>query len=283
MSDTFPSERRSGRSVQQRQDAILAELERHGRVEVGDLSENLSVAEETIRRDLRALEDRALLKRAHGGAIKSSTLNDDLPRITGAGVRSHPIAEAAIALVPESGSIFIDSGEIAESLASMLPDVASLQVVTNSVPVALVASRKSHLDVYNLGGEVDPADGSQTGQWTRKELERIRVDVAFLTADGITADGWLTAPTPKAAAVKSGVVKAADTVVLMVPAGQLAPTGLVKYAHLSDLTALICEERTRGELTGAVEAGVRIIEVKPFVGPSRREIDSRESDNEEPE
>lgn len=251
---------KSTRSAQKRQSLILASLERNGRVDVGDLSESLDVAEETIRRDLRTLEERGLLQRAHGGAIKASILANDLNRIADADVGPDPIAQAALALVPASGSIFIDAGDIAESLASLLPDSGALQVVTNSVPVALAASRKPHLDVYNLGGAIDPADGSQSGQWTRKELERVRVDVAFIAAEGLTADGWLTASSPKVATIKRGAVDAASRVVLLMREGQLEPTGLVKYAHLTDLSAVVCDERTSEALRGAAaEAGIDVL------------------------
>ena len=54
-----------------RQARICRRLQEQGTVRVAQLSDLLGVSEITIRRDLDALEQRGLLKRAHGGAITS--------------------------------------------------------------------------------------------------------------------------------------------------------------------------------------------------------------------
>ena len=54
---------------------IVDRLEAMGRVEVCDLAERLGVAQETIRRDLRVLEQQGHLQRVHGGAV----LRDERP------------------------------------------------------------------------------------------------------------------------------------------------------------------------------------------------------------
>ncbi|MCU1634846.1 MAG: D-beta-D-heptose 1-phosphate adenosyltransferase [Cryobacterium sp.] len=254
-----PGVERPARSGTQRQAAILELLERNGRVEVGEVAELLDVTDETIRRDLRLLEQRGRLTRAHGGAIRSSPLLEGLVRILTAEVPIHPLAEAALTHVPAEGSVFIDAGPAAESLASLLPDSPSLQVITSSVPVALIASRKADLLVYNLGGTVEARDGSESGQWTREELQHVRVDVAFVSARGISTDGWLTAPTPKAAAVMRGVLDAADRTVLLVDDQGFDTKGLVKYAHLSDIDVMVFHPSTpEAFVRVAAESGAQV-------------------------
>ena len=51
---------------------IADRLDAVGRVEVGDLAARLAVAPETIRRDLRLLEQQGQLQRVHGGAVRKA-------------------------------------------------------------------------------------------------------------------------------------------------------------------------------------------------------------------
>lgn len=241
----------AGLPVEQRHTVILAMLARDKRVEVSDLAEAFAVAEETIRRDLRTLEDRGHLTRAHGGAILQTSLVDEFPLLTGAKAPQLELARTALEFVPEEGSIFIDSGVACQSLAAMLPDAAGLQLVTNAVPVALTASRKEHLSVYNLGGAVAD-DGEQSGQWTREALATVRVDVAFLACTGVDEAGGLTASTPRAAAIKRAAFDAATTRVALVH-GDRPAHGLVTFAQLSDFTAVLADP----PLGHAAEAAVR--------------------------
>ncbi|GAB3617170.1 DeoR/GlpR family DNA-binding transcription regulator [Okibacterium endophyticum] len=251
---------RAGRSAADRQAEIVAMLERDGRVEVNDLSATLDVTEETIRRDLRNLERSGSLTRAHGGAIKAAGRAEDLTRITGADVPPRPVAVAALPFVPEHGGVFLDAGADLESLAAMLPDSERLQVVTSSIPAAILAGRKPSLSVYNLGGAVDHDDGSQSGQWARETLERVRFGVAFITADGVSADGWLTAATPKSAALKRRAVASADRTILVIGPENSSSAGLVTFAQLRDVDVAVCDAGVSHEFLAMLdELGIHVV------------------------
>ena len=55
---------------------ILEDLEQAGSLSVTELAEKYEVSRETIRRDLLRLESDGLLRRMHGGAVRSSNRID---------------------------------------------------------------------------------------------------------------------------------------------------------------------------------------------------------------
>ena len=63
----------------ERRTKILELLEKHGRVAVVDLSRRFKTSEVTIRNDLKALHHRGLIRRAHGGAVRSHVLDRERP------------------------------------------------------------------------------------------------------------------------------------------------------------------------------------------------------------
>ncbi|TFD07726.1 DeoR/GlpR family DNA-binding transcription regulator [Cryobacterium sp. TMT1-66-1] len=250
----------TSRSADDRRASILLALAGAGRVEVNELAESLAVAEETIRRDLRTLEDDGRLRRAHGGAISVADPVNDLDRLTVPEPVAHPVATLAATLLPERGILFLDAGPIAEALSVCLPNSAALQVVTTSIPVALVASRNSELSVYNLGGAVDPVDDSQSGQWARESLEHIRIDLAFISVSGLTPSGQLLAANPKAARIKRAAMDAATTVVLVADHDQFQAHGLVKFAQLDEVDHLVVDGEVNDAILAlAAEAGVLVL------------------------
>ncbi len=76
--------------VQERHQRILNVLETNMQVSAADLSELLGVSRETIRRDLRDLEDAGRVDRVHGGAVlprnrprhrsRNANLNSSVPK-----------------------------------------------------------------------------------------------------------------------------------------------------------------------------------------------------------
>ena len=57
----------------ERQRRILARARANGRVDVGDVAAELDVAPETVRRDLKLLDQHGLVRRTHGGAVPVET------------------------------------------------------------------------------------------------------------------------------------------------------------------------------------------------------------------
>ena len=57
----------------ERQEQILRKIDANGRVVVTDYAKELGVTEATLRKDLQELDDRGLVQRVHGGAMKPDT------------------------------------------------------------------------------------------------------------------------------------------------------------------------------------------------------------------
>lgn len=226
-----------GMSAAERQSTVVTLLHRHKRVDVTALANLFAVADETIRRDLRTLEKHGRLARVHGGAVPRVALVDELPRITGADVPPHPLTEMALELLPERGSVFLDSGPICQAVAAALPANPELQVVTNSIPVALSASRHEQVAVYNLGGTVH-ADGEEFGQWARELIEDLGFDLAMFCLPAIGRDGAARTQTPHSAAIKRLALEQATRTALLVDDGAVEPR-LISYAHARDFTTVL--------------------------------------------
>ena len=141
----------------ERQKEIHSLTLQHGRVEVAELAERFSVTTETIRRDLSDLQRQRTVRRVHGGAVPWETAGFE-PLVS---IRSDQhdsekrrLAQAAVAELPDTGSIIIDSGSTLTRFAEAIPSSCSLRIVTNSLATAQVLSEYKHVDVIVLGGKV---------------------------------------------------------------------------------------------------------------------------------
>ena len=108
----------------ERQQRILTEARRAGRVEVAALADSLGVAAETVRRDLTVLERRGSLRRVHGGAIPverlelEPTLADRSGRLADVKRR---IAARVLDELPTGGTVLLDSGSTTQAVVQLLP------------------------------------------------------------------------------------------------------------------------------------------------------------------
>ena len=272
--------------AEERQQLIVELVAASGRASVTDLAERFSITTETVRRDLAALEIAGTVRRVHGGAVSPERISTTEESILERTVQRQPektrIAEAALALIPQgrSGSILIDAGSTTEALAELLAartaaagtagataaaragaaGDAELVVITHALPIAAKLSGGPGIALHLLGGKVRGLTQAAVGQSTVEAAGRIRPDIAFIGANGISAAFGLSTPDPEEAAVKAAFVHSARRIVVLADSSKLDAETLVQFASLKDLDTVITDTTPSPDLAAALaDAGVEVV------------------------
>ncbi|MET9426756.1 DeoR/GlpR family DNA-binding transcription regulator [Streptomyces sp. NPDC003036] len=241
----------------ERQHEIVRLARESGRVDVLSLAEEFQVTAETIRRDLKALDRAGLLRRVHGGAIPAGRLGfepDLAERESTAADEKDRIAKAALAEVPEDGTVVLDAGSTVGRLAAVLPPDRSLTVVTHALPVAARLADHPGIALHLVGGRVRHSTRAAVDAWALAAYGQIRADVAFVGANGYSAAHGLTTPDLAEAAVKRAVVAAARRVVLLADSGKYGQEHFARFGGLADVDLLITDTGLAAEDAAAIEA-----------------------------
>lgn len=157
----------------ERHDAILATLQREGRVLAVEMAERLNTTEATIRRDLRQLAAQNLCKRIYGGASAPTPASGPVSeRLQLSGDEKQALALAARDLVKPGQIIFLDAGSTHLYLADLLPRDQRLTLVTNALSIAGKMLERPGIRTILIGGELDADVGVA---WTPKPLRKLTV------------------------------------------------------------------------------------------------------------
>lgn len=239
-------------TAEERQRAIVGAARKAGSVEVTALARELGVARETVRRDLRALEAHGLLRRTHGGAypVESAGFETTLAfRSTNHVPDKRRIATAAVELIGDAETIFIDEGYTPLLLAEALPRNRPLTVVTASLAVAGALAAAEGYTVLLLGGRVRGGTLATVGHWVSRMLSGFVIDLAFIGANGISRDHGLTTPDPAVCEVKQQAVLASRRRVFIGVHTKFGVASFCRFASLADLDTIVTDTRL-----GAAEA-----------------------------
>ncbi|MEU2428097.1 MULTISPECIES: DeoR/GlpR family DNA-binding transcription regulator [unclassified Streptomyces] len=241
----------------ERQQQILRLAREGGRVDVLSLADEFQVTAETIRRDLKALDRAGLVRRVHGGAIPAGRLDfepDLAERESTAADEKDRIARAALAELPEDGSVILDAGSTVARLAAAFPLECSLTVVTHALPAAARLADHPGIDLHLVGGRVRQRTRAAVDAWALRAYGEIRADVVFLGANGFSAAAGLTTPDLAEAAVKRALVAAARRVVLLADSAKHGAEHFARFADLTDVDLLITDSGLSPEDAAAIEA-----------------------------
>lgn len=250
---------------EERQQAIATLVAERGRLQVAAVAEEFGVTMETVRRDLAVLERAGMLRRVHGGAVPTGSLT--LVE-TGLGERhgtrseqKRKIAAAALDLLPAAdGSMVLDGGSTTAALADVLPADRRLFVATNSVPIASRLTAHPAVTLHMLGGRVRGITQTAAGDSTVRALADLRVDVAFLGTNGISAAHGFSTPDETEAATKRTMVRAAQRAVVLADSSKLGREHLVRFAAVEDVDTLVTDAEADPAAVAELEqSGIEVV------------------------
>jgi DeoR family fructose operon transcriptional repressor len=226
---------------EERKIQILELLKSDQRVEVTRLAQLFEVSEDTVRRDLRDLQNQGLIVKTHGGALNHVAAPKSFEkRLEHASQCKASIGKAAASLVEEGECLLIDSGTTALSVARSL-QVNKARVLTNSLEVANAISQYSNIDLIVLGGRWDPLH-QLVGPVTVDQLSRYRVDKVFLGMPGLDIKHGITVPSEEEAAVKRAMIQIGQKVIGLADHTKLGEVAFSYVAPVSALDILVTDE-----------------------------------------
>jgi DeoR family fructose operon transcriptional repressor len=218
--------------AQERHARILALVEKHQRLSVQVLQDNLSISAATLRRDLAELESADRLVRVHGGVLHPKARKDEpsLGQKAGMSVKAKRTMAAAVALtIPEQATVFIDSGTTCLEAGRLLRGRKDLTIITNSLP--LIATCEQFLArLLVLGGEMRSVSGALVGNLALSALSRLRADVALLGASGLHPEDGAGTTEPMESAVKREWISRSRRTILLADSSKWSQTTLLAFA-----------------------------------------------------
>ncbi len=202
--------------TRQRKAYILEILNREGRIVAKELSQELALSEDTIRRDLRELAGEGRLQRVHGGALPASPALADFAGRQRWTRRARPRSVA-----PRRAMVQHRTGGVSRrrdhcvQLARQLRYDLRATIVTHSPSVAVELVGPPDIDVQIIGGRLFKHSIVAVGTAAADAIDRVRADLYFMGVTGVHAEVGLTTGDAEEAAIKRALWRqAGETVVL---------------------------------------------------------------------
>ena len=249
-----------------RRSQMLERIRREGGVTVTELARAHEVSPVTVHRDLAELASEGLVERVHGGARAidgdgGAAIETDWDKR----VRQSEAAKAAMAahaasLVGDNATVFVDASSTCLAVAHALAERGSgpLTLVTNSPAIAFELSA-DQIHVVIVPGEVDQHMRLIAGRWAIEFLADLNIDIAFLSAAGITLEQGLTTSRRPLADVVNAARAVADRSIALIDSSKFGRSSLLTICGPEELDLLIVDAGlpTR-ELTSYRRSGVSI-------------------------
>jgi DeoR/GlpR family transcriptional regulator of sugar metabolism len=243
-----------------RRTRLLELVRRRGFAPLDDLVKALGVSESTVRRDLEVLDQAGSVKRTHGGAVcpgevRSMPALDD--RATTQAIEKRAIGRAAAALVADEETVLLDGGTTTLEVARALLG-RPVQVVTNSLPIAILLAASKETDLILVGGYVYPRTGVAMGPLAVATMADIRVHKAVLGTHGIMPEGVFNSNSLLVETERQ-MMRCAQEVIVATDRTKFGRLALSRLCGLEEIHAMVVDDGLSAAYRDMLnEAGVRL-------------------------
>jgi len=227
---------------EERQHIILEELRIHKKVLTSELSQELAVSEDTIRRDLKDLADEGKIRKVHGGAVINAFPPYNFhEREVYALDRKILLADKAVPLFEEGQVIIMDGGTSNMELAKRLPTHIQLTIFTNSLPVGVILAEHPSIEVIFIGGRLLKNEKVTAGIEAIESLDGIRADWGVIGTrsvhhrEGITENNW------DEARVKRALIQSSRKVMALIIEEKIETIHPYQVAKMDQVNTLVVD------------------------------------------
>jgi DeoR family glycerol-3-phosphate regulon repressor len=248
---------------------VLDFVRQNGDTSVQELARVLKVTTQTVRRDVRSLEEAELVARYHGGVgLRSTVENIDYAERQVMNVESKRRIARLVAQQVESGrSLILNIGTTTEEVARALAQHRGIRVVTNNLNVAAILAANEQAEVFVAGGLVRHRDRGIVGEATLDFIRQFKVDVGVIGVSSIEADGTLLDYDYREVRVAQAIIEQSREVWLVADRSKFTRSAMVRLGHLSEVDRFFTDAPIPEPLTKVLEAA----QVQLFIAEAEAE------------
>jgi len=247
-----------------RQEYIVEQLNKKGRVSLNELNQELNVSSMTIRRDILFLEENNMAQRVHGGAILPKRINSEFLFTQKEELMKDvkkTIAAKAASLLNEGDTVFINSGTTTLQVARALKD-KKLHIVTNN-PFVVAVDIDVNVELIMLGGIIRKESFSVVGEPAMETLLNITASKAIIGIDGICPERGLSSSNSLEASLNNRMItQTFGDVIVVADNSKIGRVSPFKAGEIEDISVLITSDDIHSDMKKQFEEkGVRVITV----------------------
>ncbi|WP_379946800.1 DeoR/GlpR family DNA-binding transcription regulator [Enterococcus devriesei] len=246
---------------QSRREYIINQLEENHTVKILELSTQLKVTRETIRKDLYYLEEKGLIKKIHGGAVLESQIQetDYEKRKNEYHEGKLAIAKRAASYVEEGDTVYLDYGTTTFELARELLKMKNITVVTNTIPIVNLLLTNESIELIIPGGIVRNNESSLYGPFASNNIKEIFVTIGFFGCSGIDVNRGITSHHTGENIVSKEMIDHSQTTIVLADHSKFGTVALNKTATFDKIDIIITDtERNKEEYQQFIQQGVEL-------------------------
>ena len=246
---------------EERHQLILDQVKLNRKVLSSELSIELNVSEDTIRRDLNKLSLKGLIKKVHGGALSKDARALSYEERSSCDLKEkNSIAKKAVSLIKDGQVIIMSGSSTNLQLAKIIPTDINATIYTYSLPIALQLTEHPSIEIIFIGGKLNKPAQVTIGLDVVSLISQLRADLCFMGTGGINVSNGMTEPNWEVSHIKKCMIEASDKVIVLCTSNKVNEIKRYTVAPVHKIDAIVTDiDPSDSIFNNFKEKGVKIL------------------------
>lgn len=245
----------------ERQAYIVHQVNLHNKVLLTDLSDQIKVSTDTIRRDFQQLSDAGKIIKVHGGALSPSFHNgNQSSKEVYAYTQKKIIAKKAASIIKDGMFVLTGGGTTVIEFARALSPDLHATFISGSIPALLEYSAHPNIEVIAIGDRISKLSKITVGSEAISKIRELRVDLCFMGVNAINMNTGVSDNDWDIVQVKKAMIESSRKVACLTISEKINTQQPIQICELKKIDILITELSPEDELMQPyVRAGITVI------------------------
>lgn len=245
----------------ERQAYIVHQVNLHNKVLLTELSEEINVSDDTIRRDLNELSEAGKIIKVHGGALSPSfhNGNNDSKEIY-AYHQKKIIAKKAASLIKDGMFILTGGGTTIIELARALPQNLHATFISGSIPALSEYIIHPNIEVIAIGDKISKDSKISVGMHAIERIKELKVDMCILGISAINLENGVSDNDWEVVQIKKAMIESAQKLACLTISEKINSRQPFQVCDSRKIDTLITELSPEDEvLQPYIRAGINVL------------------------
>lgn len=245
----------------ERHQYIVHQVNLHNKVLLADLSEQIEVSTDTIRRDLQELSEAGKIIKVHGGALSPSFHNGHhSSKEVYAYTQKKIIARKAASLIKNGMFVLTGGGTTIIEMARALPPDLQATFISGSIPALFEYANHPNIVVIAIGDKISKNSKITVGSEAISKIRELRVDLCFMGINAINLSTGVSDNDWDIVQVKKAMIDSAQRLVCLTISEKINSQQPIQICDIKKINTLITELPPDDPvLQPYVKAGINVI------------------------
>jgi DeoR/GlpR family transcriptional regulator of sugar metabolism len=245
----------------ERQAFIIHQVNLHNKVLSTDLSKQMRVSDDTIRRDIHQLAETGKIIKVHGGALSPSfhntyTSSDDVYAYN----KKKIIAQKAISLIKEGMFVLTTGGTTIIEMARALPPELHATFISGSIPALAEYIVHPNIEVIAIGDKISKDSKITVGHNAISRIKELKVDICFLGVSAINLETGVSDNDWEVVQIKKAMVESSKKLICLTISEKINSQQPFQVCDSKKINTLITELSPDDEILKQYkEAGIHVL------------------------